>query len=349
MVELIRALESDIIGDDTELEFIDSTPADPEKYDLDTCPESSIHYNLRTLSYSGFLTFLSCERRFEVNRLTPPMIDVERDEDEKGHLDFGTIVGNGIQELLIHGNLGKAHFRAFLDWNDNLESDRGEGANKTFWHALQAISKFMEVYHGPLSAYELATFNGKPAVELGFKIDCGNGFTYRGKLDALLIHKIKREFLPLECKTTGWKYLNEAMYGNSAQGIGYGVVIDRVAHEMEIECNSYDVLYPVYMTSKSEWEVFRFPKSNTSRALWLQTLLMDIRRIELCHDLGYFPQRGSACFSFGKECKHYGQCHLANEEILGPVEKLPVRLDKKDEYPLKFTLEALIEAQVGKL
>jgi hypothetical protein len=326
-----------------------------EKKDVDTSrfvpdrePGSSIHYNIRTLSYSGLLTLHNCPRKFELNRLIPRDFDPDSDEDSAGHLDFGTVVGNGIQELLISKSLDRAHFKAFLDWKDNLESERGEKSQKTFWHALQAISKFMEILNGPLSQYELAYYEGKPAVELGFAIDCGGGFTYRGKLDALLIHKTKREFMPLECKTTGWAYLHEAMYGNSSQGIGYGVVIDRVAHEMKVEYSGYDIFYPVYMTKKAEWVPFRFPKSNTSRALWLQSTLLDVSHIQQYEDLGYFPQRGESCFSFGRECRHYGVCSLSNDSLIGEKESIAVRLDKKGDYPIEFTIQELIEAQVEK-
>jgi hypothetical protein len=314
----------------------------------DRAPSSSIHYNLRTLSYSGLMTLHNCPRKFELNRLLPQTVDVEVDEDAGGHLDFGTVVGNGIAELLVTKSLDKAMFRAFLDWKDNLESERGEKSRKTFWDALCAIQKFVEIMNGPLSQYELAYFEGKPAVELGFAVDCGSGFTYRGKLDALLIHKIKREFLPLECKTTGWKYLDPAMYGNSSQGIGYGITIDRVAHEMGIEYSSYDIFYPVYMTHQREWTPFRFPKNNTSRALWLQSTLLDVSHIQQYAELDYFPQRGESCFSFGRQCKHYGTCDLSNSFLIGEHRDIPKKLDRKGEYTLQFTIEELIEAQAMK-
>lgn len=337
-----------ILDDDSVLGPRISDTSDPDKYKKDRCPNSSLHYNLRTLSYSSLLTLHSCPRKFELNRLLPRMVDVEHDEDEHGHLDFGKVVGNGVQELLVTHSLDKAYFRAFLDWNDNLESERGERSKKTFWHALQAISRFTEILNGPLSMYELAYYQGKPAVELGFSVDCGNGFTYRGSLDALLIHKIKREFLPLECKTTGFWDVQPSMYSNSSQGVGYGIVIDRVAHEMKVEYNSYDIFYPVYLTRKSEWVPFRFPKGDTSRALWLQSLILDISHIEQYGDLDYFPTRGESCYSFGRECPHYGVCHMSNEVLIGPKETIPIRLDKIEEYPIEFSMEQLIEAQVEK-
>lgn len=339
---------SNLVGDDTVLHPTGSIPIDPLKYKLDRAPDSPVHYNLRTVSYSGLLTLHSCPRRFELNRLLQKGYDPDVDEDAAGHLDYGTIVGNGIQELLISGDMNKAYFTAFLSWNDNLESERGAKSKKTFWHALEAISNFQEIMYGPLSQYDLASYMGRPATELGFAIDCGDGFTYRGKLDALTIHSIKREFLPLECKTTGWKYLDEAMYGNSSQGIGYGVVIDRVAHEMSVEYNSYDVFYPVYMTSKAEWVPFRFHKTNTARALWLQSVLFDIEDIRRYSEAEYFPQRGESCFSYGRQCRHYGTCHMSNEILIGDLKSVPVKLDKIGEFPMEFTIEELVEAQVEK-
>lgn len=317
-------------------------------YYLDRAPESDTHYNIRTMSYSSLLTLHGCPRKYELNRLLPYGVDVENDEDAAGHLDFGTVVGNGIQELLVTGSMDRAMFRAFLDWKDNLESERGERAKKTFWHALQAIQKFSEIMDNDLSQYEVATFQGRPAVELGFAIDCGKGFTYRGKLDALLIHKVRREFLPLECKTTGMSYVDEAMYANSSQGIGYGVVIDRVAAEMQVEYNSYDIFYPVYMTKKTDWMPYRFQKSNIARALWLQSLLLEVLHIEEYATIGYFPTRGESCFSFGRQCRHYGLCHISNDKVIGNTSLVPIKLDKKKDYPLFFNVDQLIEAQIEK-
>ncbi len=338
-------MSTDLVDDDTVL-----VPAakNPDTFVPDRAPESFIHYNLRTVSYSALLTLHSCPRRFELNRLIPRGYDPDKDDDANGHLDFGTVVGNGVQELLVSKSMDKAIFRAFLDWKDNLDSERGERSKKTFWHAVEAIKRFTELMNGPLSQYEMVYFEGKPATELGFSIDCGDGFTYRGKLDALLIHKTKREYLPIECKTTGSYTIAEAMYGNSNQGLGYGIVIDRVVHEGITEVSGYDIFYPVYSTFKREWIPFRFPKGNTSRALWLQNTMLDITDIQKYSEIDYFPTRGESCYSFGRECKYYGQCHLDNSILIGNREDIPIKLDKVGEFPLEFSLIELMEAQAGK-
>jgi PD-(D/E)XK nuclease superfamily len=335
-----------MMDDDTELEGLQPQVGPASDEYADTAPESPIHYNLRTMSYSGLQTLLSCEKKYELSRLIPA--DTTEDNDENGHLDFGTIVGNGIQELLIHGDMDKALFQAFLTWPDNLESDRGLKSAKTFWHAVQAIEKFTELMYGPLDGYELAVFNGKPAVELGFRIDLGSGFVYRGKLDALLIHKVTREFLPLECKTTGWNVVHEAQYANSAQAIGYGIVIDAVAVGMAVEYNSYDVIYPVYKTKAQEWTAFRFPKSNTSRAKWLETLILDVMHIQQYAEWKLFPMRGGSCFSYNKPCRFFSTCTMATNLLVSDPKYIKVRYDKKEDYPLEFTFEELVQAQLDK-
>lgn len=335
-----------MLGDEDELDIkkAEDWAFNPHIHEADLLRSSPINYLLRTISYSSLLTLHSCPRKFELNRLVPRVGN--EDEDEAGHLDFGSIVGIGVQELIVTGDMNRAIFQMFLSWKDNLESERGEKSKKTFWHAIVAVQKFTEVSNGPLSSYEVTHFSGRPAIELGFAIDCGEGFRYRGKLDVLMIHKQTREFLPIEIKTTGSYSVDEAAYGNSSQGLGYGVVIDRVAHEMGIEYSSYHVLYPVYLTKAMEWRVFRFKKNNTERALWLQSLLLDIGDVGKYHSLEYFPTRGESCYSYGRQCRWYGTCSLQNEALMGEIEKIPVRYDKIGEYPLKFTIKELVEAQV---
>lgn len=336
----------------TEVEQIDHEGKIPTPTVPDSYPDSPIHYNLRTLSYSGILTKHSCPRRFELSRMLPR----NDDDDEAGHLVFGTVVGNGIQEYLVTGDLNRAIFRAFLDWDDNLESDRGLKSAKTFWHAVYAIQQFVRVRQTQLGAYDIAVFNGQPAVELGFTILLPDGFKYRGKLDALMIHRTKREYLVIECKTTGAYSVDEASYKNSNQAIGYGIVIDAVAHQdstidqegNKVVTNSYDVMYPVYMTKKMEWEPFRFSKSNVQRALWLQGLLMEMDNIVQYHEAGYFPTFGESCMSFGRQCQWFGVCTLSNKHMLADSDKTTIKLDKVTEYPLVFSIEELVEAQINK-
>ncbi|CAN5950704.1 unnamed protein product [Sphagnum jensenii] len=303
---------------------------------------SSIPLNLRLLSHSGIQSFNSCARKFELTKLSqkPRII-----EDEAGHLAFGTVVGNGVQEYLITGDLNKAIFRVFLDWKESIDSDLGEKKNKTFWHAIRAIQRFVNFRDTVLSEYELAYFEEKPATELGFSIAFGNGFFYRGKIDALMRHKYNGHYLVVEVKTTGYSVVHEAMYGNSNQATGYGLVIDKVAADRGKQ-NSYYVLYPVYKTGDMAWTSFKFEKSNTQRALWLQGVLYIVNHIAQYSENEYFPTNGDACFSYGKACNFYGICGYSNTLLLDA--NASPKFDKDGEYYFQFDLMDLIEAQQKK-
>jgi hypothetical protein len=269
------------------------------------------------------------------------------EEDEGGHLSFGSVVGLGIQEYFISGSRDKAAFLMFTSWKDSIDEDRGEKSNKTFWHALYALDKFIPFRHSVLSAYDVAIFDGKPAAELGFEISFDDGFRYRGKLDLLLIHRIKKEFLILEAKTTGQyaSKINEASYKNSGQALGYGLIVDRIASDLNM-ANDYRVFYPVYATRDFTWVDFFFPKSDVQRASWLQSILLDIGRIQQYSEIDYFPIHGESCFSYNKQCNFYGICTMGNS-VLG-LNDASIRLDKEEDYPFKFTIQELIEAQLEK-
>jgi hypothetical protein len=302
-----------------------------------------VHFNLRMLSHSAITGLLhACPRKFEINRMSKRAYD----DDEAGHLAFGTVVGNGVQEYLITGNLNRAIFRAFMDWNDSLDEMKAEKKGKTFWHAVRAIQLFEGFRKTALSEYELVWNDGIPACELGFDLDLGEGFHYRGKLDALLRNQRTKKLLVFECKTTGMNFVNEAMYKNSSQALGYGLIIDTLAGQWEEE-NDYDVLYPVYKTNSFEWEAMRFPKSNVARASWLQSILLDVRNISIYSSLEYFPMFGESCMAFNRQCQYFDTCTLSNE-TLGITDPF-IKPDKEGEYPFKFDILQLIETQRGKL
>ena len=305
--------------------------------------DNPIHYNLRTLSYSSLLSLHGCPRRFELTRLMPR--DKIRDDDEHGHLSFGDVVGRGIQEYFISSNRNKAIFTMFINWRDAIDETKAEKSAKTFWHAIHALDKFISFKEMYLSNYEVAYFQGTPAAELGFKIDFGNGFTYRGFIDLLLIHKTKRTFRVLECKTTGSYNVDEAMYKNSGQALGYGLVVDRIAYDLNLS-NEYTVLYPVYLTRSLEWKEFLFPKSDVSRANWLQSILISVGHIQQYSELQFFPMHGQSCFAYNKQCKFFGMCTMSNTTL--GLENAKVEKDDDSKYQFLFTIQELIEAQYKK-
>jgi hypothetical protein len=317
-----------------------------------------MHPNLKLLSFSSSTLLHNCPRKFQLYRLVKKELAPERESNV--HLDFGSLVGYGCQ-LYLCGLEGQQVWLHMLqvyqrDLNEDILSGN-RPAFKTFYHALHAVDKFRtEMIIGELHQYELVTFErdgtSVPAIELSFRIDCGDGFYFRGKLDALLRHKISRRFAVLETKTTTQTRVAESSYRNSAQGIGYSVVVDAIAAQLgEVTDAPYDILYPVYRTREMDWTVFSFPKTAVQRALWLQDILLDKSRLTEYSNVGHFPMYGNNCYSYGRECEYFGSCDMSQQFLIGDIKDVVVIKELTNPPPVafEFTLEELIAAQVAKL
>lgn len=260
---------------------------------------------------------------------------------------FGHVVGLGIQEYLTHHDLDKTIWECFLMWEPDLLEDNPR-QNKSFWLAIAAIERFISSYDaGFLNDYELAYYNGKPAVELSFIIKFPNGYTYKGFVDAVLVHKHTGEVMVLEVKTTSASSVNNAQYKNSAQAIGYSIVLDALFPNL----SSYLVQYLVYKTKSMDYDVLPFTKSYLDRALWIRTILLDIDTINLYESAGIYPMRGESCNEFYRECEYFGVCSLATETLVGEATeeetaKIQERLD--NDFQITLTLNDLIQSQLTK-
>jgi hypothetical protein len=266
--------------------------------------------------------------------------------EENDDLIYGHAVGYGIQQLLLNRSLEEIWYEIFCKWSsDILEYDqRTERKKKTLWHAYHALNIFNGRYKDAMLAdYDVATFNKKPAVELGFRINIGADFQYRGYVDVILIHKRTKKLVVLEIKTTASKFVGAAKFQNSGQGLGYSLVCDYIAQQHpEVEGSSYEILYFVFKTPVEDYEPFPFAKFHTQRAYWIKQLLIDVE-----HIVGYdkeecWPMYGESCEAFGKPCEFFGVCNLSDETILKNVNPEVV----KEEFTFDITLMDLINAQL---
>jgi len=82
--------------------------------------------------------------------------------------------------------------------------------------------------------YELVYVDGKPAVELGFRVFCLNEFKVRGFIDLVLRDKRDGKLLVFELKTTRFTNVHPAMYKNSGQALGYSLILDYVSQKLGI-------------------------------------------------------------------------------------------------------------------
>ena len=305
---------------------------------------------IQQLSYSSLLTLHSCPRKFQLYRLSADKQAL--DEKSKVTFSLGHVVGNGIQSLLQHKDLDTIYWESFLLWEADLESEDPK-LKKSFWEAMIAVERFQYVRNSSLlNDYELVYYTPEgsdtpvPAVELSFIITLPNGFKYRGFVDAVLRHKTTGQILVLEVKSTGQAAVNSATYKNSAQAIGYSIVLDVLFPEL----SAYEVLYLVYMTKSREYYPLPFKKSYLQRALWIQELLLDCDRIMMYENAGVYPMNGESCFNYYRECDYLNTCTLSTQFLTKPLkpEEEKKLLEAHENFHIKLDVQDLINAQLAK-
>lgn len=303
--------------------------------------EGSIDYRIRQLSYSSLLTLHSCPRKFQLAKLRT----THRTEEllkSSITFSFGHVVGEGIASLLSGESLSAVYFKMFYGWHTNSIFDEDEKLKKSLWSAFIAVRRFADLSPIIFKDYELVWYEDKPAVELSFCINFPDGFRLRGFVDAVLRHKITGKIVVLECKTTGYQTINPATYKNSAQAIGYSIVLDHLFPTL----SSYSVIYLVYSTTQGEYTVINFDKTYLQRALWIRTLLLDIEMIKMYEETQIYPQHGESCIAFGRDCEYLNSCMLSTEYLTKPCTE---EQRDKTEYQITVSLADLLESQLSKI
>ena len=301
---------------------------------------------LKNLSYSSLLTAHSCPRKFQLDRLGS-ISESSESMSESITFSYGQIVGLGIQLILERKSYEEVIWQMFLGWKPELFADNPK-QNKSFAAAVFAIDKFSNMLsEGYLNGYSLVSYNGKPACELSFLISLPNGFKYRGFVDAVLQNDETGEVIVLECKTSSATSLNPATYKNSAQAIGYSIVLDAIFPSL----SSYRVLYLVYSTKQLCYDQLEFTKSYLQRARWIRELVLDCETLE-SYNLGdLYPMRGESCFSYFRECQYMGLCQMETDRLVTPLtQEQADKIEKTNsEYQIQISLDDLINSQLSKV
>jgi len=300
---------------------------------------NNIDSRMLKMSYSSTLQMHSCPRKAQLQRLNSETVASEVDIPQSITFAFGHLIGDGVQGMLAGDTIEQAIFKAFVAWDVDI-METNDKQKKSLFLGIFALQQFENIRsQGFLNDYDLVYLpDGTPAIELSFCIDMGDGFFYRGFVDAVLKHKQTGNVIVLENKSSSMAP-NPSSYKNSSQAIGYSVVLDKIFPSI----SAYDVKYLIYNTKAQAYTELSFAKTLLQRAIWLNQLLLEKEQIILYEEYGY-PMHGESCFSWYRDCEYLGLCTLPTERLV-PSE---VVAKIEPEYMFNLTIEELIQSQIIK-
>lgn len=277
------------------------------------------------LSHSALDVLHTCERKFQLDRL----LKTEEIKEEYPSTVFGNAYGTGVAHYMIHQDMDAAIFETYMKYYPILEEKR-----KTQEICISLLRSTFPKLDNLLMDYEVATFNGKPAAELSFRLNVNETFYFVGYIDLVLRNKYTDTYSIVEVKHTGLNLFDlSPLYQNSGQALGYSIALDKIVGENQ---SNYDVLYVAAQLGAGNGfsptiHTFVYPKNLQDRLNWFITLSMDVEHLQTMLDNNVFPLRGSSCLQYMRPCKHLGTCNLHSLDI--PKEQ------EVDEIAYDFTYE----------
>lgn len=232
-----------------------------------------------------------------------------------------------------------ALYQAWLSYWPELETDKKNQA-RCFMALIAAFSALDNL----LVDYEVVEFDGKPAVELSFRLDINKGYYFVGYIDTVIRNRWSGQHYIFEVKTTGLAIHDLApLYQNSGQALGYSIALDRVVGEAQ---SSYGVIYFVAQMAKAfraEIHVLTYEKSLLDRLNWFVSLGLDVKRLEQMAELNVYPKRGKSCLMYNRPCKYFGVCGLQGFDRPKVIEEDLI------EYDFVYDLDSLIQDHLERL
>jgi len=289
------------------------------------------------LSHSALKTFLTCERKFQLERL----LEGDSTREESSHLVYGKAYGVFVSTYLLTQDITASLYKAWLEYWPIMEDD--SKTEETLVIACLASVPNLELL---LQDYEVSTFNFKPAVELSFRLDIDENCYFVGYVDVVLRNKLTGKMAILEVKTTGLSLFDlSPVFANSGQALGYSIILDQIVGEDQSE---YEVIYLIAQLNKKTFgsvkvQLLTFQKTLADRFNWFISLSLDVERLGKMIEAQVFPLRGESCLQFMRPCQHFNTCQLHNLDR-------PRELSKDEiDYQFTFQLEEVINNHIERI
>lgn len=289
------------------------------------------------LSESAINDLKTCERMFLLNRY----LTHGARRSTNSTFSFGHGWGAFVQAYGSNGgDYEKALLAAWLAYEEPDFVDENKSWERLHWTTSQILPRLDQFF----SEWEVAEFEGKPAVELSFRLDVDDRYYFVGYIDLVCRHKQTGMYSVIELKHSGLQLEDlTPVFKNSSQALGYSVVLDQIAGDQAM----WKVVYPVLQVKRSgwnfEWHRLEFQKTLLDRLNWFLSVKIDTEYLNLLLQYDNFPKRGKSCLQFNKPCRHFEICDLEGHD-----EEVEYEEDTK-EYQFHYQLDDLVANHLERL
>ncbi len=297
------------------------------------------------MSHSSNDLLHRCERKYQLSCCIP-----QSDEDKIGayaDLPFGRAVGAGFQDYIKTGDLDHALFITLLEYTPLVEDPDTKYNRKFLERSFMAVESLANAWNN--TAYSLLDLDGRPALELGFKIilnDYGDYFC--GFADVGVWNSNKEQAGIVEIKTTGLQRNDiDPLYKYSPQALGYSTMLDAIKPDAP---NNFETIYCVSHLHRGEmWpesRIFSYQKSKLDRLNWMMTLVMDLNKAIWCYENNFWPQRWQECLAYNRVCQFFETCNMTswNQEQIDAGKEFGMAYNADKDWEFVFTLDDIFRS-----
>lgn len=313
--------------------------------ELEPHPDPEVKRPRFRMSHSSNDLLHRCERKYQLSCCMP-----QSDTEKIGmyaDLPFGRAVGAGFQRYIETGDLDQALFTTLLEYEPLVEDPDTKQNRKFLERAFMSVESLSNKWDE--LDYELLYLNGKPAIELGFKIVLNShGDYFCGFADVCIRNKTKGQAGVLEVKTTGMNRDDlTPLYKYSPQALGYSTMLDTVINDGN---PNFETVYAISHLKRGEvWpesRILPFQKTRLDRLNWGMLLMMDLNKAIFCWENNFWPQRWQECIAYNRICQYFETCNMSswNQDQDDLAEEFGMPYNSGTEWEYEFTLAEVLEA-----
>ena len=291
------------------------------------------------ISHSTMSSYSSCPRKLEFTKLYGFNL---RKPNLAG--DGGNALHEAVGEYIITKDKSLAILKLMLSYPIDLcDNPMWKWSLEASYACLISTINYLEEH----TELEIATINGKPAIEVAFLIKIKHNIeglmpvVYRGYIDFVFYNRLDNTYFVMDLKNTTWNLADfTPVYKYSPQCLPYALVLARALDR------DFDNLHVEYLISKvdimeAKTFVMEFNKTKQDVEEWTRDLWMELMNIKTYIDTKWWPRRSGSCIAFNRTCNFFELCQSRKMKT---IKLMLSSLDQPEAKP--FTPDIVLDLEI---